>query len=131
MTGPHGVLLGVNPAATYVVGETGLPPGSTISSTPTALTEAENARGEMFGDRRALDLLNASRQRDAAGLIDDRRGGGRKLSPRDSRRSDDLTLLALRYALLGRHSGEPRSFQSTRAPDSLITLPHFAVSDLM
>jgi serine phosphatase RsbU (regulator of sigma subunit)/anti-sigma regulatory factor (Ser/Thr protein kinase) len=96
MGGPRGVLLGVNHAATYTVGETGLPPGSTMLLYTDGLTEAEDGKGELFGDARALALLNGSKNRDTAAIVDaaveaveDFAGGHAQ--------SDDLTLLALRY----------------------------------
>jgi serine phosphatase RsbU (regulator of sigma subunit) len=96
MTGPHGVLLGLDPAADYTVGETGLPPGSTLLLYTDGLTEAGNARGELFGDERLLGLVNASRNRDAPAVIDavvDAVEG----FVLGHAQSDDLTLLALRY----------------------------------
>ena len=72
--------------------------GPRCSSTPTASPRRRKARGEMFGDRRAARSAERVAARvDAAGHDEDRGGSGRKLWPRDGRRRDDITLLALRY----------------------------------
>lgn len=96
IAGPRGVLLGVDPGARYAVGETGLPPGSTMLIYTDGVTEAEDAHGGMFGDARLLGLLNDASNRDAGALIDVTVEAVDHFA-RGHAQSDDLTLLALRY----------------------------------
>jgi phosphoserine phosphatase RsbU/P len=96
LDGPRGVLMGIDPGARYTVGETGLPPGSTLLTYTDGVTEAEDASGTMFGGTRLLELLNEARVRDAAAIVDATTGAVEDFV-RGHAQSDDLTLLALRY----------------------------------
>jgi serine phosphatase RsbU (regulator of sigma subunit) len=94
---PRGVLLGLVAEAHYTVGETALPPGSTLLVYTDGVTEAESPDGGMFGEERLIELLGGSRGSDAEAIVD---GAVAALDEfaRGHPQSDDLTLLALRYA---------------------------------
>jgi len=93
---PHGMLAGVSENASYVVGETPLPPGSLLLLYTDGVTEAEDTSGALFGEERLLDLLNSAPRADPESTLRhvvnsvDAFARGRALG-------DDLTLLALRY----------------------------------
>ena len=86
--------LGVLPDMEYVEQEATLPAGGTIVLYTDGLTEAENAAHELLGDERAKAVLSpsASVVENKQRLLDDVAS-----FVGDAERSDDLTLLLIRY----------------------------------
>jgi phosphoserine phosphatase RsbU/P len=96
LTEPRDVVAGLFEDAVYTVGETPLPPGSTLLLHTDGVTEAENRNGEMFGQARLLQLLNAAGNRGPDAIIDATVNAVEAFAGQHPQ-SDDVTLLALRY----------------------------------
>ena len=86
--------LGVKADMIYREQEVTLPAGSTLFLYTDGLTEAENASHELFGTKRAKDLLSSgvSAESNQESIID-----GVTAFVGDAEHSDDLTLLIIRY----------------------------------
>jgi serine phosphatase RsbU (regulator of sigma subunit) len=93
---PHNPIAGILPHGQYTVGEVVLPVTSTLLLYTDGLNEAENARSEMFGDARVLELFKTKERRTAGGLVDDIVKAVDAFADGHPQ-SDDLTLLALVY----------------------------------
>jgi serine phosphatase RsbU (regulator of sigma subunit) len=91
---PRNPIAGILPGAEYTVGEIVLPATSTLLLYTDGLTEAENARGEMFGEARALDLFRTKEKKTAGGMVDDIVKAVDAFADGHPQ-SDDLTLLAV------------------------------------
>lgn len=74
--------------------EVAFPPGSTLVLYTDGVTEAENARGELWGEERLLATLNAMRAQEAPALIDGVLAAVDGFA-QGQRQSDDITLLVL------------------------------------
>jgi len=74
--------------------EVAFPPGSTLVLYTDGVTEAENARSELWGEERLLATLNAMRAREAPALIDGVLAAVDGFA-QGHRQSDDITLLVL------------------------------------
>ena len=86
--------LGVKAEMVYREQEVKLPAGATLFLYTDGLTEAENVSHELFGEKRAKDLLSCgvSAESNQESIID-----GVTAFVGDAERSDDLTLLIIRY----------------------------------
>jgi len=85
---------GVVPDARYRAVEVAFPAGATLVAYTDGVTEAENARNELWGEERLLATLNGARSKDAPALTDAVLSGVDAFT-QGHRQSDDITLLVL------------------------------------
>ncbi len=90
------MLAGVSESASYVVGETPLPPGSLLLLYTDGVTEAEDTSGAQFGEERLHDLLNSAPRAEPESTLRNVVNSVDSFA-QDRALGDDLTLLALRY----------------------------------
>ena len=90
------LLLGVEGGADYTAHELALSPGDTLFLYTDGLTEAENARKELFGEGRALEVATANGGGTAVEQLDQMRLAVQQFVDQ-AEQSDDLTLLTIRY----------------------------------
>ena len=64
-----GPVLGPTPNATYARGYVNIQPGGILCMYSDGITEAENAKGEQFGEKRLERLLKACRAEDAKSIV--------------------------------------------------------------
>jgi sigma-B regulation protein RsbU (phosphoserine phosphatase) len=92
---PRHLFLGGMPGQAYRALRLDLAPGDTLFLYTDGLTEAQNAAGELFTERRMLDALQGLRGRDVQGIIHGMRDAVARFVG-DAPAADDLTMLALR-----------------------------------
>jgi anti-sigma regulatory factor (Ser/Thr protein kinase) len=90
------LLLGVESSANYTSHELTLAPGDSLFLYTDGLTEAENAKKEVFGDARALETATRFGTLTAEQQIEQMHQAVHQFV-NDAEQSDDLTMLAIRY----------------------------------
>ena len=90
------LLLGVETHATYTAHTLELAPGDSLFLYTDGLTEAENARTELFGEKRALEVAAGFHKITAAEQVKQMREA-MQLFVDHAEQSDDLTLLVIRH----------------------------------
>ena len=90
------LLLGVELSAKYTTHELTLEPGDTLFLYTDGLTEAENARKEVFGDDQALETATRFSSQTAEQQIEQMHQAVH-VFVNHAEQSDDLTMLAIRY----------------------------------
>lgn len=98
---PINPVFGMYEGLAYHVGTVALAPGSTLLLYTDGVTEAESPTGEIFGERRLMDCVNAATPRSAAGIADAVLTAAFEFLG-DASASDDITLLAFSYPGAGR-----------------------------
>lgn len=94
---PRSTVLGIRERIEYRAGEVTLPAGAALLLYTDGITEAEQATGERYGEERLLAAVSASHNVDAGALIDGTLAAVLSFCA-GAGQTDDLTLLALRYA---------------------------------
>lgn len=96
LPGTEGMLLAMFPGQGFATAELALAPGDCLYLFTDGVTEAQDATGALFGERRLTDALAAAAERTPQALLDqvlDR--VGRFVA--DAPQADDITCLALRW----------------------------------
>ena len=93
---PRGLMLGVLEDATYTDGHAFLQPGDSLTFYTDGVTEAENARGEFYTERRLHNMLEATRHLPAAPLVAELLSHVRTFTE-GLEQGDDITVLAVRF----------------------------------
>lgn len=96
LPGTEGMLLAMFPGQSFATAELALAPGDCLYLFTDGVTEAQDATGALFGERRLTDALAAAAERTPQALLDqvlDR--VGRFVA--DAPQADDITCLALRW----------------------------------
>jgi sigma-B regulation protein RsbU (phosphoserine phosphatase) len=95
ISGAKGIILGVRPDAVYATGQLSLAPGEGVYLYTDGVTEANNAAGELFSEKRLEDVLHAEVGASSAAVVksvtEAVRGFVGNALP-----SDDITMLAVR-----------------------------------
>jgi len=97
LKGPRNPVAGFVRDRTYATGEATLPPGSTLVLYTDGVIDAQAANGEIFGERRLFETLEAAPDRGAAPLAD-RIMAAVDGFIGDAAPADDIAVLALRYS---------------------------------
>ena len=92
---PTGPAVGLLPDAHYTVGEAELAMGDTLLAYTDGVTEARNANGNLFGEKRLMSLIGNRPYPSAAALLDAIDTAVRKHTA-NADPTDDITMLALR-----------------------------------
>ena len=92
--GQGGLLLGVNPGASYDEGSVRLTPGDLILLFTDGVTETPNPDGELFGHQRLIELVRPWRGRPAQEIVD-RLFDELRAFAGSSTRYDDITVVAV------------------------------------
>lgn len=93
---PTGVLVGIDPAASYESAARDLRPEDMLVLYTDGITEAENAAQEQFGEGRLLETVDSHRNVCAAAMVE-RVCAAVQEFVAGAEPSDDLTILAVRY----------------------------------
>lgn len=93
---PTGVLVGIDPAASYESAARDLRPEDMLVLYTDGITEAENAAQEQFGEGRLLEVVNSQPNSCAAAMVE-RVCAAVQEFVAGAEPSDDLTILAVRY----------------------------------
>ncbi len=93
---PRNPIAGIDPAVTYALGETKLARGDLLLLYTDGVTEADNVRGEQFGEARLLAAIDHGPRGSAAEVIGAVRETMRLFCGAHAQ-TDDITLLALKY----------------------------------
>ena len=91
-THPRNPVAGISPERRYRAGHIAFSPGDTLALYTDGVTEAENPRGEQFGEERMIATLDSSR--DASSMIDDLFAAVENFTEKHPQ-SDDITVLVL------------------------------------
>jgi serine phosphatase RsbU (regulator of sigma subunit) len=97
LKGPRNPVAGFVRDRTYATGEATLPPGSTLVLYTDGVIDAQAANGEIFGERRLFETLEAAPDRGATPLAD-RLMAAVDGFIGDAAPADDIAVLALRYS---------------------------------
>lgn len=93
---PTGVLVGIDPAASYESAARDLRPEDMLVLYTDGITEAENAAQEQFGEGRLLEVVNSQPNSCAAAMVE-RVCAAVQEFVAGAEPSDDLTILTVRY----------------------------------
>ncbi len=108
---PDGPVVGVIPGSRYGCRQTDLRPGDTLYLYTDGVTEAMNEHEELFTDARLRDLLARSRAESPRELVD-RTYREVEVFCRNAPPSDDITVLALRFASVGDRPASPAAIDT-------------------
>ncbi len=127
----HSLVLGAIPGIKYNAETIQLNPGDRLLLYTDGVTEAQNAAGELYGEKRLLRMLNpaAIRTLDATGLLEHIQSALRQFE-NGAPHADDVTMLALKYSGAARAAGSCRELNIAAKIENLARVLDFINHEL-